>query len=473
MHNVDTDTHSKTCSCGNIVTEDCAGGNASCVNKPVCVNCYAEYGSINQNAHEFGDWIEEVPATCISTGTVAHKECNLCHKNFDSSGVQIDDLTIDINQNAHTTPTNFVYADLGYGNHKKLYACCNAIIVESETHDITHITNSDGTHKKAYNCCEALTVLAENCSGGTATFSEKAICEHCNTQYGEEKCPVIFDLYGNVNGLEDGYDLSTLTIPASEGNTINANALKDVTFIQKIVLPVNITVIESNAFSGCISLKNINLNNVITIKANAFDGCAVLNTVSLANIEKIYLGAFSNTGLATVTEVTDYAHWLDDDSKQYLGLTEDTFVSQVKVNNTKTWSFVGEDSAHTTYAHYTFITNGDGTHQKYYTCCNESIDIAEPCTGSDATFTSGKICQYCEDEYTLPLCPATYDAEGKVNGLAEGFNLTTLTIPATENAVIGANAFKNNNLIERVILPTQALQLLRLAHLKAVLRLRK
>ena len=31
---------------------------------------------INPNAHDFGAWIEEVPATCVATGTKGHKDCN-------------------------------------------------------------------------------------------------------------------------------------------------------------------------------------------------------------------------------------------------------------------------------------------------------------------------------------------------------------------------------------------------------------
>ncbi len=44
--------------------------------------------------HNFGEWIVEVPATAEKTGTVAHKDCTLCGRHFDSDGVEIADISI-------------------------------------------------------------------------------------------------------------------------------------------------------------------------------------------------------------------------------------------------------------------------------------------------------------------------------------------------------------------------------------------
>ena len=54
---------------------------------------------VNPNAHDFGAWIEEVPATCVVTGTKGHKDCNRCNKHYDKSGNEITDLTIHTNDN--------------------------------------------------------------------------------------------------------------------------------------------------------------------------------------------------------------------------------------------------------------------------------------------------------------------------------------------------------------------------------------
>ncbi len=105
---------------------------------------------INPNAHDFGAWIEEVPATCVVTGTKGHKDCNRCNKHYDKSGNEITDLTIHTNDN----------------------------------HDWNAwVSNGDGTHTRT---CKRDSGHKENgtCSGGTATCTKKAVCEVCKTTYG-------------------------------------------------------------------------------------------------------------------------------------------------------------------------------------------------------------------------------------------------------------------------------------------------
>ena len=106
---------------------------------------------INPNAHDFGAWIEEVPATCEDTGVKAHKDCNRCNRHFDESGNEITDLTI---------PTN-------------------------DNHDWNAwVSNGDGTHTRT---CKRDNGHKENgtCSGGTATCTTKAVCDFCRRTYGD------------------------------------------------------------------------------------------------------------------------------------------------------------------------------------------------------------------------------------------------------------------------------------------------
>ena len=106
---------------------------------------------INPNAHDFGAWIEEVPATCVATGTKGHKDCNRCNRYYDESGNEITDLTI---------PTN-------------------------DNHDWNAwVSNGDGTHTRT---CKRDNGHKENgtCSGGTATCTTKAVCDFCRRTYGD------------------------------------------------------------------------------------------------------------------------------------------------------------------------------------------------------------------------------------------------------------------------------------------------
>ena len=106
---------------------------------------------IDPNAHELGDLVAEVPATCKDTGVKAHKDCNRCNRHYDESGNEITDLTI---------PTN-------------------------DNHDWNAwASNGDGTHTRT---CKRDSGHKENgtCSGGTATCTTKAVCDVCRTTYGE------------------------------------------------------------------------------------------------------------------------------------------------------------------------------------------------------------------------------------------------------------------------------------------------
>ena len=105
---------------------------------------------VNPNAHDFGAWTAEVPATCVATGTKGHQDCNRCKKHYDESGNEITDLTIHTNDN----------------------------------HDWNAwVSNLDGTHTRT---CKRDSGHKENgtCSGGTATCTTKAVCEVCKTTYG-------------------------------------------------------------------------------------------------------------------------------------------------------------------------------------------------------------------------------------------------------------------------------------------------
>lgn len=106
---------------------------------------------IDPNAHEFGAWVAEVPATCVAKGTKGYKDCNRCNRHYDESGNEITDLTI---------PTN-------------------------DNHDWNAwASNGDGTHTRT---CKRDSGHKENdtCSGGTATCTTKAVCEVCKTTYGD------------------------------------------------------------------------------------------------------------------------------------------------------------------------------------------------------------------------------------------------------------------------------------------------
>ena len=106
---------------------------------------------VNPNAHDFGAWIEEGPATCKDTGVKAHEDCNRCNRHFDESGNEITDLTIPTNDNHDWN----AWVSNGNGTH-------------------TRTCKRDSDHKET-----------GTCSGGTATCTTKAVCNVCRTTYGD------------------------------------------------------------------------------------------------------------------------------------------------------------------------------------------------------------------------------------------------------------------------------------------------
>lgn len=126
---------------------------------------------VNPNAHDFGAWIEEVPATCKDTGVKAHKDCNRCNRHYDESGNEITDLTI---------PTN-------------------------DNHDWNAwVSNGDGTHTRT---CKRDSDHKETgtCSGGKATCTSKAVCEVCRTTYGDTAPHTYGDLIPEVPATTEDF----------------------------------------------------------------------------------------------------------------------------------------------------------------------------------------------------------------------------------------------------------------------------
>lgn len=126
---------------------------------------------VNPNAHDFGAWIAEVPATCKDTGVKAHEDCNRCNRHFDESGNEITDLTIPTNDNHDWN----AWVSNGNGTH-------------------TRTCKRDSDHKET-----------GTCSGGKATCTSKAVCEVCRTTYGDTAPHTYGDLIPEVPATTEDF----------------------------------------------------------------------------------------------------------------------------------------------------------------------------------------------------------------------------------------------------------------------------
>ena len=213
-------THKKSHKCCNVVTEaaeDCAGGEATCLQKAKCKSCGGEYGELGSH----------------TGGTPTCKEKAVCSDCGQEYG--------DIDKTNHASEET-VFVSVGNGKHNEVHKCCNAVVRENLTceggeatclqkakcklcgaeygeygahkggkatclekaecevchekygevdpknhaskEEFVYTANNDGTHKKAYKCCNAVAEANEACSGGTATCQLKAVCKLCGVSYG-------------------------------------------------------------------------------------------------------------------------------------------------------------------------------------------------------------------------------------------------------------------------------------------------
>ena len=144
----DADSHWRFYTCCQLEVDRGAhqGGTADCLAPALCEVCQHPYGELGP--HHFVDQVNEYrlksAATCTSPA-VYYQSCSTC-------GAQ-----------GTETFTNGEPLGHDYG---------------------AWTSNEDGTHTRV--CAhDAMHTETENCHGGTATCTEKAICEDCNTAYGE------------------------------------------------------------------------------------------------------------------------------------------------------------------------------------------------------------------------------------------------------------------------------------------------
>ena len=135
------------------------------------------------------DWIEKSVITPVGCTTDGQKqlECSKCQEtkteSISATGHTGGEATC--REKATCTVCGNKYGELNASNHTgeaewaktadkhiKKYTCCNATVVAEENHEFTNGVCSE---------CE----YACHHTGGTATCTDKAICENCDTGYGE------------------------------------------------------------------------------------------------------------------------------------------------------------------------------------------------------------------------------------------------------------------------------------------------
>ena len=115
----------------------------------------------------------------------------------------------------------------------------------------------------------------------------------------EEETPTAdFSFSNNAITQYKGED-SVVVIPSYYANSLIVNigtSMKNNTSVTSVTLPVEVSTLSDEAFSGCVALETItNLEQVTAIGENAFRDCAEFDDFSLGNsLSSIGVGAFKN-----------------------------------------------------------------------------------------------------------------------------------------------------------------------------------
>ena len=135
------------CSCGHVYTDQ------ECTNEITNLVAWKAGDGKIAASHTLGDPIAAVEANCTDKGMKQHRECSVCGTLFDMDGnvKTAEELSI---------ATNGTHA---FGDWT---------------------SNGDGTHTRGCSHNNEHTET-DNCAGGSATCTEKAICSTCNTAYGQ------------------------------------------------------------------------------------------------------------------------------------------------------------------------------------------------------------------------------------------------------------------------------------------------
>ena len=131
----------------------------------ICTVCQGRFDTVGLYEHNFGQWQEEIPATCSSTGTKAHKDCSVCNKHFNEYEVEIADLTLPIDANNHDMATEWTGVADGHYHSCKRTGC--------EYHDtlVAHTSSGSATETTPETCtdCGYVITPALGATPGTDT----------------------------------------------------------------------------------------------------------------------------------------------------------------------------------------------------------------------------------------------------------------------------------------------------------------
>ncbi len=214
--NRDNTTHEVTCTvCSNTKDENCYGGEATCETKAICTACKEEYGECKE--HEYTG-----TATAVGNGRHQQQCINGCNKYGSATDCKFT-YTADYDEKHIKTCEICAYTIAEYCSGGKASCVsqpqcvyCGNLYGKKNAHSFTGETktNNNGSHQRlcingcneygeAESCVYTTAESAGNntshklicslcgykkheaCAGGTASCSQRAVCDTCGGTYGK------------------------------------------------------------------------------------------------------------------------------------------------------------------------------------------------------------------------------------------------------------------------------------------------
>ena len=188
-----------------------SGGVATCSTLAVCDNCRNEYGSYQPHRHAS----EYTVLSPNFNDGMTHNELYTCCGAVKSTVGHTPSVAATCTSLAICAGCGWAYGEFDYNNHSSHEMSYVASAEDANTHITTHV------------CCHAS--FTEEHTGGVATCTAAAICEKCNTGYGEMDADNHVNVtYTNIDGsthLAQCNDCSSETVEAHSGGVASCKTL--------------------------------------------------------------------------------------------------------------------------------------------------------------------------------------------------------------------------------------------------------
>ena len=433
-HNVSAGTHNQQCErfsqCGTYgvgttqnATVSCSGGVATCTAQPVCDYCHTSYGSTLGHNWDYANASFNWNGYECASATVP------CTRGDDSTTVSTTVTNEITTQPTCETSGERTYT-ASFTANGRTYISQKMEPVKALGHNYngTYHNVVAGSHNRA---CERFAACGtygigttqnatENCSGGTATCTAKAVCASCNTAYGNT-LGHNWD-YANATFNWNGYACPNVTVKCTrdDGHSmqLSTEVTNEVTKQPTCVAPGTRTYTAGFTMGGqtytsqkteTLSATGVHNYSAATVKPEALKSeatcmvpatyyysctmCGAVenndeNTFTNGGIDNTNHKNTRNTDAVTANCVTEgfTAGTYCDDCRQYVS----GHVSQ------------GYDFTENGHSYGAWESNGDNTHTKTcIRCAAETANhtVTANCSGGTATCLVKATCEGCGAVY--------------------------------------------------------------------------